>query len=68
MVDISTFDLDRVEENDVNYLNFKNSSDSRLHRRLTHLGEQAGITGKNVNFCKSFLSHRELRVNVNVIS
>ena len=54
MVVLLTFDLDRVEENDVNYLNFKNSSDSRLHRRLTQLVEQTGITGKTSTFVKAF--------------
>ena len=59
--------LDKNNEVDIIYLDFKKAFDTVPHQRLFKVLHQLGIGGKTHDWIRSFLNGREQRVMVNEI-
>ena len=57
--------MDKHENVDVIYLDFKKAFDSVPHKRLIGVLRQYGVTGRNLNWITDFLLGRQQRVVVN---
>ena len=65
VIDDFTRAMDKHENFDVIYLEFKKVFDSVPHKRLTAVLREYGVTGRTLNWITDFLSGRQQRVVIN---
>ena len=65
VIDDFTRAIDKHENVDVIYLDFKKALDSVPHKRLIGVLRQYGVTGRTLNWITDFISGQKQRVVIN---